>query len=208
MHEHDHTRPHGDTAEDWDENYGESEQRWSGHVNGPLPVETAHLEPGTALDVGCGEGADAIWLAANDWTVTGLDISEVALDRARHGAAQEGVEVEFVQGDIGAGGELGTFDLVTVHYPAFRKAAGDPVERALLGAVAPGGTLLAVGHAVTAEQAAERGFDLDEYVLPPDLITHLGDGWTIETNEVRPRITPPGYSGPDMPDVVVRARRS
>lgn len=205
------SRPGGDTAEDWDASYGETDQRWSGHPNGPLPVETAHLVPGTALDVGCGEGADAIWLATQGWRVTGLDISEVALARGRRAARSANVDVAFVQGDIGDGdtpARLGRFDLVSVHYPAFRKAAGDPVERALLGAVAPGGTLLVVGHAITPEMAAERGFPLDEYVLPPDVTGHLDDGWTIETDETRPRVTPPGYAGPDVPDVILRARRT
>lgn len=61
---------------------------WSGQPNGSLVAEVADLEPGTALDVGCGEGADAIWLAHQGWKVTALDPSAVALDRAATAAGE------------------------------------------------------------------------------------------------------------------------
>src|SRR5688500_5143736 len=69
-------------AGEWDALYGAAERVWSGGPNGALIDEVAELEPGRALDVGCGEGADAVWLARGGWQVTALDVSRVALDRA------------------------------------------------------------------------------------------------------------------------------
>ncbi len=71
-------------AAEWDARYGERDRAmWSGRPNGRLAAEVADLTPGRALDVGCGEGADAIWLARRGWTVTAIDISDVAVGRAR-----------------------------------------------------------------------------------------------------------------------------
>src|SRR5579871_5362086 len=87
-------------AAEWDARYREREgQMWSGRPNGRLQAEVAGLTPGRALDVGCGEGADAIWLARSGWTVTAIDISDVALSRAREAAERAGVMVEWVCGD-------------------------------------------------------------------------------------------------------------
>jgi 2-polyprenyl-3-methyl-5-hydroxy-6-metoxy-1,4-benzoquinol methylase len=85
------------SAEEWDERYEEHDHRmWSGNVNGTLVIEIAGLPVGRALDVGCGEGGDAIWLASQGWQVTAVDISEVALDRARSAAGAAGVVVDWV----------------------------------------------------------------------------------------------------------------
>ena len=70
------------TPEFWDERYSSADRIWSGNPNPHLVTVAAHLTPGTALDVGSGEGADAIWLASHGWTVTAIDISQVALDRS------------------------------------------------------------------------------------------------------------------------------
>src|SRR5690606_20979365 len=78
----------------WDRRYAQRPQRWSGHPNATLVAEVADLAPGTALDVGCGEGADAVWLAQRGWRVTGLDVSAVALERAARAAQDAGVEIE------------------------------------------------------------------------------------------------------------------
>ncbi len=148
-HEHDHHHdrfgPEGQAAE-WDARYGERDgTMWSGRPNGRLVVEVADLEPGTALDVGCGEGADAIWLARQGWTVTAVDVSEVAVGRARAAAEETGVEVDWRTGDVLATPfPAGSFDLVSLQYPALPKASGAAALTALLDAVRPGGTLLAV----------------------------------------------------------------
>ena len=136
-------------AEAWDARYNESDRIWSGEPNATLVRETAELSPGTALDLGSGEGGDAIRLARQGWQVTATDISRVALDRAARHAAEAGVaeNIDFQQHDLGMSFPDGQFDLVSAH---FLHSWGDlPRERILrraAAAVAPGGVLLIVGH--------------------------------------------------------------
>src|ERR687885_1951411 len=103
MHEHEHGEQHfgaAAQAPEWDARYRERDgAMWSGRPNGRLVAEVASLAPGRALDVGCGEGADAIWLAQRGWTVTAVDISDVALGRAREAAELARVVVECICGD-------------------------------------------------------------------------------------------------------------
>jgi ubiquinone/menaquinone biosynthesis C-methylase UbiE len=100
--------------------------------------------PGRALDVGSGEGADAIWLAQRGWTVTAIDISDVAVCRARE-AAELGAAVDWARGDaLQTPFTARSFGLVSIQYPALPKAAGEPAVRTLLDMVRPGGLLLAV----------------------------------------------------------------
>ena len=81
------------TQEFWDARYGATDQVWSGNPNPRLVEHVADLTPGTALDVGCGEGADAIWLAARGWQVTAIDVSPVALERVANRAAEAGEQI-------------------------------------------------------------------------------------------------------------------
>lgn len=197
------------TAAEWDARYREADQVWSGRPNGALVTEVADLPPGRALDVGCGEGADAVWLARRGWAVTALDVSQVALDRAAAAARQEKVDVRWIRAGLLDAELGGTFDLVVAMYPALRRGAGTHAERALLAAVAPGGTLLVVHHAdVDAEQAAAHGFDPADYVRPPDVLAVLDDGWRVQVDERRPRDVPPGAGARHSHDLVLRARRT
>jgi SAM-dependent methyltransferase len=198
-------------AAEWDARYSErGGARWSGRPNGRLIAEAAGLTPGRALDVGCGEGADAIWLARGGWTVTAIDISDVALTRAREAAAQAGAAVEWVRGDaLRTPFPAGSFDLVSMQYPALPKAAGEAAVRALLAAVCPGGLLLAVYHVLTdehREHMKSQGVDPADYVDADDLARLLGDAFTIELHAVEPRIDPPP-DNPHIADVILRARR-
>lgn len=200
-------------AVEWDGRYGEhGDIRWSGRPNGRLVAEVAALAPGRALDVGCGEGADAIWLAAGGWTVTAVDVSEVALARARAAADEAGVVVEWIGGDaLTTPLPAGTFDLVSIQYPALPKATGEAAVRALLDTVRPGGVLLAVYHDIDDEHRelmAAKGFDPADYVGADDLRTLLGDAadFTIELDEIAPRPDPPS-GNPHVADEVLRARR-
>ena len=201
----------GDSAEDWDRRYTERGQRmWSGEPNGALVAGIEHLTPGAALDVGCGEGADAIWLAQHGWKVTAVDISEVAIARAQDAAAAAGVEVDWRRVELpGEPLPAGAFDLVSVMYPAFRHTPDDAAIAAILAPVAPGGTLLFVHHSFDGhDDHRPSGFDPADYVQPDDVAGLLGDGWTIEVHERRARVRPEGSPGPDVPDLVLRARRT
>lgn len=140
------------------------------------------------------EGADAVWLATMGWTVTGLDVSQVALDRAASRAKNAGVEVNWLRADlVEASLPVGGFDLVSAQYPALRSSENRDAERALVTAVAPGGVLLVVHHAgFDGEAAKARGFDPADYVFPPDVLSLLGSDWDVHFEERRPRETPLG----------------
>ena len=194
----------------WDERYASMEQVWSGEPNGALVREAAGLPPGLALDVGCGEGADAVWLAGHGWDVTALDVSEVALERAARHAGQARVPVRWVHAGLTeAPLPPGTFGLVSAQYPALLRTVGHDAERALLAAVAPGGTLLVVHHhpPIDAEQARAHGFDPDDYVTPGDVAALLDGTWRVEANEIRERSVTAGAGSHHTHDLVLRARR-
>ncbi|MFJ3143241.1 SAM-dependent methyltransferase [Streptomyces halstedii] len=137
-------------AELWDDRYRESDRIWSGNPNTVLVREVEGLKPGRALDLGCGEGADAVWLARWGWRVTATDISRVALERAAVHAAEAGVtdRVDWQWHDLGATFPEGEYDLVSAQ---FLHSMGDlpreEILRRAARAVAPGGVLLIVGHA-------------------------------------------------------------
>jgi SAM-dependent methyltransferase len=214
MHEHEpEEKPFGagSQAGEWDARYGESDEAmWSGRPNGRLVGEVAGLTPGRALDVGCGEGADAIWLARRGWTVTAIDISTVAIRRAREAAELAGADIDWVRGDaLLTSLPARTFDLLSMQYPALSKAAGEPAVRALLDTVRPGGTLLAVYHDLDDEHREHmktQGVDPADYVGVDDLGVLLAPDFTVERHEVDARLDPPPGAS-HIADVVLRARR-
>ncbi|GAA2102549.1 class I SAM-dependent methyltransferase [Streptomyces albiaxialis] len=133
----------------WDERYGQRDRLWSGEPNAALVRETDGLSPGTALDLGAGEGGDAIWLARQGWRVTAADLSRVALDRAAAHAAEARVadRIDWQHHDLGSSFPSGSYDLVSALF--FHSLHDMPRERILrraADAVAPGGVLLIVGH--------------------------------------------------------------
>src|SRR5207244_616327 len=199
MHEHEPGEEQFDAAvqaAEWDTRYGERDgAMWSGRPNGRLVAEVAALTAGRALDVGCGEGADAVWLAQRGWTVTAIDVSEVAICRAREASHRACASVEWIRGDVlQTPFPASSFDLVSMQYPALPKPAGEATVRRLLDTVRPGGLLLAVYHDLDDEHLEHmkaRDVDPADYVGADDIGRLLGDEFTIEMHAVEPRIDPP-----------------
>jgi SAM-dependent methyltransferase len=195
---------------EWDAMYAEDDRRWSGQPNGALVAEVAGLAPGRVLDVGCGEGADAVWLARSGWQVTGLEVSGVALARAAGHARDAGVDVHWLHaGLVEAELPPGRFDLVSAMYPVLLRTPDAAGERALLSAVAPGGVLLFVHHAgMEDHQEHERRFDPADFVWPAMVAAVLDDDWQVEVDERRPRVAPEHGAGAHaVDDLVLRVRR-
>ena len=200
---------------EWDHRYG-GEQIWSGNPNGTLVDEVEGLAAGRVLDVGAGEGGDAIWLAEQGWTVTASDVSERATDRIAAEAQRRGLPIECVRADANAldpfVGEA--FDLVTAHFASIPRTPDDRGLRNLLDAVAPGGTLLVVGHDLDAMRASGEmrehapPFDPDAFVGPDDFAAVLAGSphWEVEVHEKRPRPEAAGASSHHAADAVLRAR--
>jgi SAM-dependent methyltransferase len=164
------------TQEFWDARYGSAEQVWSGNPNPRLVEQVADLAPGAALDVGCGEGADAIWLATRGWQVTAIDISPVVLARAARQAARVGAAVAeritWQQTDVLSWQPpLRQFDLVTAQYMHLSTLAREALHRRLAAAVRLGGTLLIVGHHPSDLETSLRRPHLPDFFYTPDQIT-------------------------------------
>jgi SAM-dependent methyltransferase len=203
------------SEEAWDERYQSRPSLWSGKPNPNLVSETQGLTAGTALDAGAGEGADAIWLAERGWRVTALDVSTVALQRAAGHAAERGPEiadrVEWRHADLrswdpGADG----FDLVAAHYLQLPAALRADVFGRLAAAVAPGGTLLVVGHHPSDLQTTVPRPPMPELFYTGDDIAALldVDDWKIVTNDAPGRVvTDPDGNPVTIHDTVFRATR-
>lgn len=204
-------RPSG-TEADWDHRYDGDVPMWSGNPNGSLVHEVSGLPAGRALDVGAGEGGDTVWLAEQGWSVTASDISA----RVAAEAGRRGLDVECLHRDANAPEAFapGGYDLVSMQYGSIHRTPDRRALSNLLAAVAPGGTLLVVGHDLTpirqpidvAEQT--RMFDPDAYLGVEEIAAALADAsdWKIELHETRPR--PAGAASTHhVDDVVLRARR-
>lgn len=196
-----------EVAEWWEAFYAEGRGRWSGKVNAALVEEAEGLEPGRALELGCGQGADAIWLAARGWDVTATDVSSVALEKAESEALAAGVTVAWERRDLAEGLPDGPFDLVTsafLHSPIELPRAD--ILRAAAERVAPGGTLLVIGHAPSPEHAHHDLQTAEEVLRELDLPE---DEWRVITCALRKRTHT--FAGEERPharvDAVLRLAR-
>ena len=197
-------------SEDWDRRYAGSELLWTAAANRFLVAEASGLNPGRALDLACGEGRNAVWLAEQGWQVTGVDFSRVALAKAAKLAAGRGVEAEWVQADLrGYEPAPGTYDLVVVLYLQVPAADRTTVMRRAAAALAPGGCLLVVAHDASNIEHGWGG-PQDPAVLygADDVAADLGDGIELERAEIvhRPVEHPEGEK--TALDLLVRARRA
>jgi 2-polyprenyl-3-methyl-5-hydroxy-6-metoxy-1,4-benzoquinol methylase len=199
------------TREFWDERYAESDRIWSGNPNRRLVEQVAGLTPGTALDIGCGEGADAVWLATQGWSVTGVDVSQVAVDRAAQHAAEAGVaeRCTFRQADLLAGDELPPADLVSAQFVHLPDPQFDAAYRALAAAVRPGGALVVGAHHPADADSGLRNQRLAHLLFTPERVTALLDPeeWDVQVADAPTREESRDGVTATVTDTVVRAVR-
>jgi SAM-dependent methyltransferase len=208
-------------AEAWEERYASADRLWSGRPNALLVEYVAGLTPGTVLELGCGEGADAIWLAQQGWQVTATDIANSGLRKAAAHAADAGVGERIVweRHDLAESFPAGTFDLVgSAYLHSMVEIPREQILRRSAQAVAPGGHLYVIGHAGSPSfathhaghshsHAGQPAFDRPSAAEVVELL-QLGAGWTIEVAEdVDVTMTAPDGSAATRPDCIVLARR-
>lgn len=199
----------------WDERYSGSDKVWSGNPNQRLVEQVADLSPGTVLDVGAGEGGDAVWLARQGWTVTALDVSEVALAKTAAHAAEAGVgdRVRTLHLDLVAAEEQlpDGFDLVSAQFlhPPLDKFT--EIHQRLAAAVRPGGHLLVVGHhPMDVETGVRSGHGHSELLFTPDkVLAALPPGeWQVLVCETPTRESHHAEGPSTVTDTVVLAQRA
>lgn len=180
---------------------------WSNDPNPVLLEHATALTPGRALDLGCGEGADARWLAGRGWQVTAIDISQVAIDRAR--ALGDEPAITWQQGDaVVTAPPARSFDLVSMQYFTIRRASGHTGIRGIIDSVAVGGTLLFVFHQIP-DNPPEHWHDLDphDFYHPHDVGQLLGDDWRVDVDQTQARTTAPPEGSHHSHDTVLVAVR-
>jgi SAM-dependent methyltransferase len=198
----------GFAREDWNERYAGKELVWTAEPNRLFAAEVGDLAPGRALDLACGEGRNAVWLAERGWRVTGVDFSDVALAKAAELAAGRGVDVDWVVADVlEYEPEPRSFDLVAVLYLQLPREELLHAVRSAANAVAPGGTLVVLGHDTT-NLTAGHGGPKDAAVLytADDVVPALA-GLVVERAEAVERTVPIDGAAAVAIDAYLRARR-
>jgi SAM-dependent methyltransferase len=205
-----------ETKEHWEKHYGERDRIWSGRVNVQFADIAGDLTPGRALDLGCGEGADAVWLAERGWDVVAVDVSDTALGRARAAADPRGVSdrIEFVQLDLSQAFPDGTFDLISAQF-LHSTLEFDRQKVLVAGAAAlrPGGHLVIVDHGSAPPWPSKLDHhhhdfpSAEEVVAGLDLKVDEFDHVRVDSVE-RQAVGPEGEQRPWMDNVIVLRRRA
>lgn len=188
----------------WDERYAAKGHLWGAEPNVFLVEIAGDVAPGTALDLGCGQGRNAIWLASRGHTVTGLDFSAVAIDQAREIAAESGIDVSFEAVDLSAwepGGEV--WDLVLLTYVHMIEERRRTVHAAAANAVAPGGRIVIIAHHLDNLEHGVGGPPIPELLFTEEQLAGDFADFQIERNE---RVIRPTENGDDI-DIVFVARK-
>ncbi len=194
----------------WEEHYAAKPQVWSGRVNARLAETVPTLAGTRALDLGCGEGADAVWLAEHGWTVVAVDVSETALERAGAAASARGVadRIDFQCHDLTSSFPRGSFDLVSAQFlhSTVEMDRSDILRRAA-AAVAPGGVLLIVDHAAAPPWATKMHHH--EFPTAEEVVAGLGldEGWEKQIRSVERSARGPEGQEVTLLDNVILLRR-
>ncbi len=167
-------------SQEWDRRYAGTELLWTAEPNRFVVAELADLRPGRALDLGAGEGRNAVWLAGRGWKVTAVDFSAVGLEKGRRLATARGAAVDWVRADVlSYRPDAQSFQLVLVAYLQLRAAELDSVLRQAVTALAPGGVLLVVGHDVINLTQGVGGPQDPAVLYTPEAVTRSLGGLTV-----------------------------
>ncbi len=194
----------------WDERYGGEELVWSSTPNQFLVSETEGLAPGRAVDLACGEGRNAIWLAEQGWHVAGVDFSPVGLAKAGRLAEARGVEVEWVEASVlDWDPPVRGFDLVAVFYLQLPQPERDQALRIAASAVAPAGTLLVVAHDLDNLTKGHGGPQTEAVLYRVDDVVRVAEasGLVVQRAEQVLRTIEHGGERHEAIDTLVRASR-
>ena len=199
----------------WDRRYAERDQIWSGEANEALVATVTGLWPGRALDLGCGEGGDSVWLAGRGWQVTAVDIAATAIARAKNLAARHAIpdgRITWVVDDLGSWQPAGSYDLVSA---CFLQSPIDfprpTVLQRAASAVAPRGHLLVVSHAEPPPWAKGHDHAGQRFPSPADELASLQlpeADWDTLIAETQPRRAfGPDGAAASLQDIVILAHR-
>lgn len=199
----------------WEDRYAGKPRVWSGRANQLLVDLASGLTPGRALDLGCGEGGDSIWLAQQGWLVTGIDISETAIERARGNAASAGIpegRIEWLAHDLETFAGEGAFDLVSAFFlQSPVELASAEILRRAARLIAPGGHLFIVSHAAPPPWATQLDGHHHDFLTPAEQIASLQpqtENWDVVIAENRERSTTGPQGEPaTLIDAIVLLRR-
>jgi SAM-dependent methyltransferase len=198
----------------WEERYRSAPVVWSGEPNRQLVAEAEGLPPGTALDAGSGEGADAVWLARRGWRVTAVDFAATALERGARAAEGAGIgdRIDWVRADLLSWTPPERYDLVSAQFFHLAPPERDVVFGRLADAVAPGGRLLVVGHDVSdLESGAHRPHAPERFFAATEIAADLDPAdWEVVTAATRrrPALDHEAEHGVTVADTVLLARRT
>jgi SAM-dependent methyltransferase len=192
--------------DEWNRKYARDDFLWSTEPARLLVAEADDLAPGRALDLACGEGRNAVWLAQKGWAVTAVDFSEVALAKARRLAQHRNVTVDWVAADLLDWRPSGTFDLVLVFFLQLPREERSIVLRKAASSVASGGTLLVLGHDLLNLTEGHGGPTDPEVLFTPDEVADELPELVVERAE-RVRRPVPAEGGAVAVDALVRATR-
>jgi SAM-dependent methyltransferase len=192
--------------EDWDRRYAEADLLWSATPNRFLVEEACDLPPARALDLACGEGRNALWLAELGWRVTAVDYSSVAIEKARDRAARAGASVDFACADLlEYMPEAGAYDLVLVLYLQLPAEQRRLVLSRAGASLAPGGTFLLIGHDLVNMTAGVGGPSDPDVLYTPEQI--VGELPALEVEKAKRVLREVADADRPAIDALVRARR-
>jgi SAM-dependent methyltransferase len=193
----------------WNAAYAAAELVWGVEPNRFVAAHLGELPPGRALDVACGEGRNAIWLAQRGWQVTAIDFADAAVEKGRKLASAEGVTIDWLVDDATAWQPAReAFDLVVVSYLQLGPEARHDVWARLAGAVAPGGTLFVIAHDVRNVTDGAGGPRDPTVCYPADDVTRYLDGFDVAfAGEVFRPVAQPDGRARDAIDCLVQATR-